>query len=388
MTNSRGADESTEFPSDGYARFRAQRHAVTDLGGASFPLFVGYDDVRDAARNWRAFTSDTPFEVPIPPEHGVRPVRQLPIETDPPDHTDYRAITAHFFSRSAADEHAPAVAAVVDAIIDDALGDTLDVIPDLALPVVNHGLAATLGRPKVDAELWLTWGVHVFHSNAGGKSANEELNAYLEGAVDSACTEPGDDFFGILASSNFRGRSLTRDEMLGFGNLVFAGGRDTVAKAIAAACWYLATHRDEWARLRADASLVRPAVEEILRLSSPLPFIGRHAVARCEYAGAQLDTGDLVALGFAAANRDPEIFDGPDECRLDRWPNRHIAFGHGPHTCSGAHLARMEIGTTIERLLSRVEHLELAEPAIHNTLTIAGSDVGSSVENVVVTLCT
>lgn len=371
------------FHADGYNPFRSSGHAIVDLGSGEFPLFVGYNDVRSAARDWRSFTSDTPFEVPIPPEHDVRPVRQLPIETDPPDHTDYRAVTAHFFSRHAADQHAPLIADVVDPIIYTAFDQgALDVVGELALPVVNHGLAATLGRPGEEAELWLRWGIHVFQTGNDGKSANEELNLYLERVVDEALTAPGNDFFGTLATAEYSGRPLTRDEMLGFGNLVFAGGRDTVVKAIAAACWYFATHPTDWDRLECDRSLIRSAVEEILRLSSPLPFIGRHATAPCHHAGADVAAGDLIALGFAAANRDPDIFEAPNECRIDRQPNRHIAFGHGPHTCSGANLARMEIRVTLERLLELTGGLELIEPPRHRTLALAGETVPDGIEKV------
>lgn len=391
VTDARDSDRQTSA-ADPYHAFRGRGHARIDFGLGEFPLFVGYDDVRAAARDWQTFTSDTPFEVPIPPEHGLRPVRQLPIETDPPDHTDYRAVTARFFTRSAADRHAPVIADVVDGIIETALArGALDVTDELALPVVNHGLAALLGRPADEAKIWLRWGVHVFHSGsgderAGGRSANEELNDYLEQVVDDARKAPGTDFFGALAGATYRGRPLTRDEMLGFGNLVFAGGRDTVVKAIAAICWYVASHPDEWARLRRDRSLVRTAIEEILRLASPLPFIGRHATAPCHHAGADIDAGDLVALGFAAANRDPAVFEAADKCRLDRHPNRHIAFGHGPHTCSGAHLARMELRVTLERLLERTSSIELASEPRHATLTLAGATVPFGIENVRVRL--
>lgn len=364
------------FSDDVYAAFRDAGHAVVDVGLGEFPLFVGYDDVRAAARDWRRFTSDTPFEVPIPSEHGVRPVRQLPIETDPPDHTDYRAVTAVFFSRTAADAHARLIAGVVDPIVERALErGRLDVVAELALPVVNHGLAAALGRPPAEAERWLAWGIHVFHASSGGKSVNEDLNEYLERAVDDALASPGDDFFGTLATATFRGRPLTRDEMLGFGNLVFAGGRDTVVQAIAAICWYFAAQPGEWKRLRREPTLVRPAVEEILRLSSPLPLIGRHATDACRHAGAEVGEGRLVALGFAAANRDPEVFEAPDECRIDRQPNRHITFGHGPHTCSGAHLARMEIRVTLERLLALTDGVELLEEPEFHRLSLAGAEV-------------
>lgn len=381
-------EDQHEFPADPYAVFRGDGHVWLDLGEGPFVLFVGYDDVREACRDWRAFTSDTPFEVPIPHEHGVRGVRQIPIETDPPDHTAYRELVGDLFSRSGVEAHAVVVRDVVDEIIGRVLdGDVLDVIPDLALPVVNHGLAAALGRPQHEAELWMTWGVHVFStSESGEKTANAELDDYLERTVDLALQQPDDGFFGTLASAEFRGRSLTREQMLGFGNLVFAGGRDTVAGSIAAALWYFGGNASEWQRLRDDRRLIRPAVEEIIRLSTPLPFIGRHATARCRHAGADVAEGALVALGFAAANRDPQIFDRPDTCVLDRHPNRHVAFGHGPHTCSGSYLARMEIRVTLERLAEAVSRIEPVGDARFLHFDVHGHRVPYGVEDVRVRL--
>jgi cytochrome P450 len=366
------SDVEPTFAADPYAAFRGAGHAVVDFGLGPFTLFVGYDDVRAACRDWRSFTSDTPFEVPIPPEHDVRAVRQLPIETDPPDHSHYRAVVADRFTRSAIEVHADLVADVVEPIVTAALdGGTLDVAPDLAIPVVNHALAAALGRPPEEAERWSTWGVHVFDTETGERASNPALEDYLTSVVDDALTKPGDDFFGMLATAEINGRPLDREEMLGFGNLVFAGGRDTVVATLVASIAHLSANASDWERLRADPDLIETAVEELLRLASPLPFIGRHATHSCTHGGATIADGDLVALGFAAANRDPAVFERADDCVIDRRPNRHLAFGHGPHTCLGAHLARMELRVTLERLAASVRRIELLEPPTFKYAPIA-----------------
>jgi len=374
-----------QFLPDPYEAFREAGHVVVETAGLRFPLAVGFDEVRRLARDWPTFTSDTPFEVPIPHEHGLRPVRQLPIETDPPRHTALRALADPAFSRTAVEAHAEVVADVAAPALRRALEvGKLDVGPQLALPVVNHTLAAVLGRPATDVDLWLSWGTHVFDAS-GGRSGNTELDRYLEAAVEAA--RPGDPgFFGLLAGAEVDGRSLSHDEKLGFGNLVFAGGRDTVVSAIVTLLTVLAGEPRALGWLREDLDRIRPAVEEVLRVSSPLPYIGRHATAAATAGGCPVEAGGLVALGFGAANHDPAAFADPSTCDLARRPNRHIAFGHGPHTCIGAHLARMELRVVLEQLLELVGHVELLGEPRPKVIELGGREVAVGFDGVSVRL--
>lgn len=332
-------------------------------GAQEFTVVNGYDVLKRVARDWKHFTSATPFRVPIPEESAVRPVRQYPIESDPPDHRRYRSIIEPRFSRAAADHHRPALTTLIDALLDDALvvGE-LEVVRRFALPIVTLGIALTLGRPD-DAERFGSWGLHVFvDPDTGERRRNLDLDAYLAERVDSARIDPGDDLFGDLARATFDGRPLTRDEMLGYGYLVLAGGRDTVIHAIGGALAHLGSHAPALAQLRNEPTAIPVAVEEILRWVSPLPSIGRTVATEIELAGRQFRSGELVSLCFAAANRDPREFERPDEFLLTRSPNRHVAFGHGPHTCIGAPLARMELTTVLVRFVSKVASCELATP--------------------------
>ncbi|MFZ9016155.1 MAG: cytochrome P450 [Ilumatobacteraceae bacterium] len=315
-----------------------------DIDGAPIAVVVGHSALRQAARDWRRYTSATPFRVPIPEESALRPVRQYPIETDPPEHTAYRAAIADRFDRRSADAIRPHVEDLVDDVFDAAARrGRLSVVDELAIPVVSTGIAHTLGRPD-DADLIASWGLHVFSDpETGARRRNADLDRYLAERVDASIAEPAADLFGDLARATVLGRSLTRDEMLGYGYLVLAGGRDTVISAIAGATWYLAAHPDVRHTLAAGQVRITTAVEEFLRFFSPLGFIGRTVT----------ETGELVALGFAAANHDPSAFEQPDEIHIDRSPNRHVAFGHGPHTCIGAPLARMQLAVVVERFVRR-----------------------------------
>lgn len=315
-------------------------------------IVVGHDALRRTAQDWRRYSSDTPFRVPIPEESDLRPVRQYPIETDPPAHTMYRSLIAARFGRSAADSIRPTIAGLVDAIV--TAGEQrglLGVVDELAIPVVTTAIAETLGRPG-DAARFASWGLHVFRDPVDGhRRRNDDLDAYLAERVDASLADPGDDLMGDLAAARPDGRALTRDELLGYGYLVLAGGRDTVIAAIAGSLWHLSERAGERAVLAAHPERIGAAVEELLRYFSPLGYIGRTVTETHDSNGVQLTHGERIALGFAAANHDPRTFDRPDEIRLDRRPNRHVAFGHGPHTCIGAPLARMQLAAVLERFV-------------------------------------
>ena len=310
-----------------------------EIDGRPIDVVVGHAALRATARDWHRYTSATPFRVPIPEESDLRPVRQYPIETDPPDHTAYRAAIAGRFDRRSAAAIQPHIESLVDEVLGAEGRSRLSVVDELAIPVVATGIAHTLGRPG-DVDRIRSWGLHVFSDPATGeRRRSPDLDRYLADCVDAAIAEPGADLFGDLARATVLGRSLTRDELLGYGYLVLAGGRDTVISAIAGAIWYLASHPDARSDLAHGRTQITEAVEEFLRFFSPLGYIGRTVT----------ETGDLIALGFAAANHDPTVFEQPDEIRLQRSPNRHVAFGHGPHTCIGAPLARMQLAVVVER---------------------------------------
>lgn len=196
------------------------------VGRDTFVMALRYADLRAIARDWQTFTSDAPFRVPIPSEQDVRPVRQLPIETDPPDHGDYRRIVLKPFSTAVAEANRPEVQRIAGALLDDALErGHLEVVRSFALPIQSRALALMLGRTPQEADEWISWGTHVFrdfHDSTEGHAT--ALDSYLERVTDAALEQPGDDFFGLLARSEFRGRRLTREEIIGFANLAFAGG--------------------------------------------------------------------------------------------------------------------------------------------------------------------
>lgn len=329
-------------------------------------MILRHEDVRLAAKDWKTFSSDAPFRVPIPSEEAVRTMRQLPVETDPPDHTDYRRIVEPFFQRA----KDPKVIALVESLMDEMVRDalarpSLEIVREFALPIQSRALAYLLNVPEAEAVTWIGWGTHVFRD---GGSKGSALEAYLHRRFDEAAATPGDDFFSALTRATFRGRPLLREEMMGFGNLTFAGGRDTVIHTISSVLEYLSRHPESLEFLRQDPARVVHAVEEFFRVITPLTHIGRVCPVETSVQGVTVAPGGRASLCWASANRDAEAFDAPDEVRLDRKPNPHLAFGFGAHLCLGAAHARLLLRTLLQKCIERVGAVTIldAKPHVEN----------------------
>lgn len=327
--------------------------------GELITMILRHEDVRTAAKDWKTFSSDAPFRVPIPSEEDVRTMRQLPIETDPPDHTDYRAIVEPFFRRAKEPETIARVEALVDRLLDEALErGTTEVVHGFALPLQSHALTYLLNVPESEAAVWIGWGIHVFRVRDGIEPGTK-FEQYLQAKFDEAEAAPGDDFFSALARAEFRGRRLTREEAMGFANLAFAGGRDTIIHTVSNLFGYLAENPAALAYLREDPGRATHASEEFFRVFIPLTHIGRVCPADTEVGGVAVPAGNRVSLCWTSANRDETVFDAPDEIRLDRKPNPHLAFGFGPHLCLGAPHARLLVRTLLRKLAERVAGIEV-----------------------------
>jgi cytochrome P450 len=336
-----------------------------EFQGDTIPMILRHEDVRCAAKDWKTFSSDAPFRVPIPSEEDVRTVRQLPVEINPPEHTEYRAIVEPFFQRAKIPEIMARIEALVDASLSDALArDSIEVVRELALPLQSRGLTYLLNVPEAEAEIWIGWGTHVFRDGAG-KQKGAALETYLNEQFDRALAQPGDDFFSALTRAAFRGRLLTREEMLGFGNLTFAGGRDTIINSISAVIGYVAENPEALEFLRQDPKRIVNAAEEFFRTLSPLTHVARVCPVDTEVHGVAVQADHRVSLCWASANHDETVFETPEEVRLDRKPNPHVAFGFGAHLCLGAPYARLIIRSLLKCLGERVEKITVLSAEEH-----------------------
>ena len=325
-------------------------------------MILRHADVRRAAKDWKTFSSDAPFRIPIPSEEDVRSMRQLPIEVDPPDHDGYRKIVEPFFKRAKDAEMIARVEALIEKRIGEALGgEPIEIVREFAVPVQSHALSYLLNVPEAEAETWISWGTHVFRDIGAGEKKGAALEDYLNRQLDVAVAHPGEDFFSALTQAKFRGRPLTREEMLGFANLTFAGGRDTVINTIASIIGYLAGNPQALEFLREDPKRITNAGEEFFRVISPLTHIGRVCPVATEVHGHMVEPGGRASLCWASANYDEAAFDSPEEVRLDRKPNPHLAFGSGTHLCLGAAHARLITRTLLAKLCESVGAITLIE---------------------------
>lgn len=329
-------------------------------------MILRHADVRQAARDWQTYSSDAPFRVPIPSEEDVRTMRQLPIETNPPEHTEYRAIVEPFFQRSKTPQVIARVETLMGGLLSRAIDhDTIEVVNDFALPVQSHALTYLLNVPETEAETYIGWGIHVFKVDGALAKKGTALEEYLTAQFDRAESSPGDDFFSALTRATFRGRPLTREEMMGFANLTFAGGRDTIIHSISSIIAYLGDHPDALEYLREDPKRIVHAGEEFFRAFMPLTHIGRVCPVDTDVLGVPVPANGRVSLGWASANFDETVFDAPDEVRLDRKPNPHISFGFGAHLCLGAPHARLIVRTLLQLLTDRVAAINVLEAREH-----------------------
>ena len=185
-------------------------------------------------------------------------------------------------------------------------------------------------------------------------------NDYTRSKIEQRRAEPTEDLISILVHSEVDGQRLTDDDILQETLLILVGGDETTRHTISGGTEQLICHREQWDLLRNDPDLLPGAIEEMLRWTSPLKNMCRTLTADTEFHGTQLHKGEKVMLMFESANFDEAVFGDPDNFRVQRDPNSHLAFGFGTHFCLGNQLARIELVNMTSRVLQRLPDLRLA----------------------------
>jgi cytochrome P450 len=312
---------------------------------------TGFAAVRAAARDVENYSSN------LQGDRDVRTYRQLPLEVDPPDHHKYRVALSPLFVKKTVDAHVPAFQEVARRLIADFVAQGGgDVVSGLALPMVVNCLGVLYNRPQDVAE-WLSWGADVWATENGRSGVR--LDTYLPRVFDEAEASNhdnagGDDVWRFVSRIEIDGRRLTRTEMFGMASVLLAGGRDTVVKLMTGALWHLGTVPADREFLRANPDKIPLAISELLRYLSPLPRMERAPKDVAQLPDDQRDPTQYVQLSFVSGNHDPEVFDEPHRVNIHRGRVVSLAFGAGPHTCVGNHVAEVETRAFVEEFLRQV----------------------------------
>ena len=290
-----------------------------------------------------------------------------PITEDPPYHTDIRRLLLPVFSPKVVADYEPITRAMANDLIDGFIADGgCDAAADFAQHVPIKVITRMLGIPDSDHAQFRDW-IHrlIEESPIAGDAtfaAIFEIGGYLAGHVDQHRTSPRDDIITHLLEARMPdGRPLTDEEILGVCILLLLAGIDTTWSAIGSSLLHLATNPDDRRRLRDEPELINSATEEFLRVFAPVTM-AREVIEDTEVGGCPMRKGDRLLLPFPSGNRDPEVFDRPDEVVLDREANRHFAFGVGIHRCLGSNLARMELRVALQTWLERIPEFTLTDP--------------------------
>ena len=188
---------------------------------------------------------------------------------------------------------------------------------------------------------------------------------------------PTDDIISYLVHQEVDGREIDDFEAFAMLELLLAGGVGTTASLVSQSLVWLARNTDVRQRLIDDPSLLDHAVEEFLRYFSPTQALARTVAKDTEFHGCPMKKGDRALLAWSSANRDEKLFENPDEIDIERWPNRHTAFGIGIHRCAGSHLGRYMSKTLISQVLERMPDYVVDFDALRRTRTRARIWAGS-----------
>ena len=319
---------------------------------------------------------------PMPPSEMV-------VMIDPPRHGPLRKLVSARFTRAALNARKVDIERIAVEILDEAATGGAsgegDFVERIAAPLPIAVVSWMLGLPRSDWPLLFRWTNEIIGNEdpeyrqpgetpgQTAKRARGELHHYFERLIEARRRNPQDDMVSQLVHARLGGEPLSQRQLLDYCELMVEAGNETTRNAISGGLIAFIEHRGEWEKLRARPELLPDAVEEILRWVTPIAHFTRTATEDSEVRGVKIRAGEQLALFYASANRDEEVFAEPFEFRVDRRPNRHLAFGIGEHTCMGAHVARVELETMFRHLLARLESFELSGPVERLNSAVNGS---------------
>ncbi len=364
------------YPHEVWTRLRAEAPVAyfTPPGYEPFWAITKHADILEISKQPERFSSAQ--GITLRPAGVVVPPSELVVMLDPPEHGPVRRVAnGRFTPRAVRERRADIESIAVEIIGEVAPADTageLDFVECIAAPFPLAVIAWVLGVPGGDWKLLFRWTNEVIGKDdpecrqpgetpgQTSKRARGELRSYFQNLIDQRRDDPRDDLVSELIRGEIDGAPLTEEQLVSYCELLVEAGNETTRNAISGGLLAFSERRDEWEKLRDHPELLPDAVEEILRWVSPISHFTRTATEDSEVRGTKIRAGEQVALYFASANRDEEVFEDPFAFRVDRRPNPHLAFGFGEHFCMGAQLARVELETIFRHLLARLEAFEVA----------------------------
>jgi cytochrome P450 len=260
----------------------------------------------------------------------------------------------------------------------------VDFVEKVAAPLPIAVIAWLLGVPGSDWKLLFEWTNRTIGSgdpeyqvegadqSATARGAMIELFQYFTKLVEEKRKNPADDLVTLFATAEVDGEKLAPMDVLAYCLIIVVAGNETTRNGTSGGMLALAQHPGELRKIQQNPKLLPSAIEEILRWTSPIIHFARTTTQDVEIRGKKIRKGEQLALYYPSANRDEDIFEDPFTFRVDRDPNRHLAFGIGEHFCAGAHVARLELEVAFKSLLPRLVDLELAGPAARLRSNLVG----------------
>jgi cytochrome P450 len=344
-------------------------------------LVLGYEEVQTVmsdARfsrairytNRRIATSASPNGSGCPHAAETPPERSLGM--DGPAHLALRRLAGQAFTVRRVDRLRPRIQEITDGLLDEmiASGPPADLMSAVAFPLPMLMICELLGLPAEDRERFGEWSRIMMNGRSTAEISAEEIDAaraafddYLMGMIARKRETPADDLLSGLLAARDRGDQLTDGECVDLTEAMLVAGHTTTVSMIGLGVWRLFKHPDQLAMLKADASLIDGAVEEILRYQPQGTFgLPQIAAEDVELAGVRIQQGELVFAPSYCGNRDGRRFPDSDRFDVTRPADGHLTFGHGPHFCLGAALARAELQIVFTTILRRFPDLRLAVP--------------------------
>ena len=344
--------------------------AHSDQNGGSW-MPTRHAHVVAMAQTPEIFTSREVGVIGLSPESKEGPyggVRVPPIDSDPPEHHGHRRAILPTFAPQAVAKYESITRDLCNRLIDGFIDNgTADAASDYAQRIPVRVISMILGVPFEMEDDFVDWVRGVLETGlidreVGLQNRMKIITFFMQQIEDRRANPRDDDLISDLLRLEIDGQPVDDIFVLGACNLMLIAGIDTTWSAIGSSLWHLAHRADHRQQLRDHPDVWPTAVEEMLRVYAPVTM-ARIVAHDTEFEGCPMQAGDRILMAFPAANRDPRVFESPDQVLLDRENNRHVAFGAGIHRCAGSNLARLELRVALQVWMERIPEFELIDPA-------------------------